>query len=437
MATTFRIPKLTDREIIAALGRVRTALKAQRDFRLVANITHQGEVELHEKKPENNAALKFVFEADSQVISNFRLIDAAGSQTVLAVRRNWEEITDSTTIEDSWTNAFQSDQSLRSLLPQLYVSLLSLARRELKASDVEAALKGHENDAWNRYRDAQLAVVNSLQQATESLIIKAAEKNAEIDKARSERFEKAEADLRAQVENERKTFQSEYEKKVSDLEVREQTLADQQAAFNTKEAGYVARKKMEEQIEQIKTWLDDWKLTRGTTSKRLPIAIAYISAIVATAFLTAYATHNSYQLLKTADDIAKLLWWQWLAIWAKSFFPLAAFMTFVIYFIRWSSTWAQQHAEEEFRNRTLLIDIGRSSWLLEAVRNAQQSKNEIPTELLRELSRNLFAIPTASEGDIHPTAVSDMLLQGLSSVRIKAPDGSEVEAIRDKAAKAK
>jgi hypothetical protein len=121
-----------------------------------------------------------------------------------------------------------------------------------------------------------------------------------------------------------------------------------------------------------------------------------------------------------------------LALGSKAFFPLAAFTTFMVYFIRWSSSWAKQHSEEEFRNRSRLIDIGRSGWLLEAVRDAHEKNAEIPNDLLRELSRNLFANTPSSESEIQPSLISDVMLQGLTSLRVKTADGSEVEASRAK-----
>jgi hypothetical protein len=151
---------------------------------------------------------------------------------------------------------------------------------------------------------------------------------------------------------------------------------------------------------------------------------------VFTGLLTAYANYHTYSLLGSTNDIATLPWWQWILIAVKSVVHLAAFTTFMIYFLRWSTSWARQHAEEEFRNRSRLIDIGRASWLLEAVKAAQDSGKEMPADLVRELSRNLFTTAPNSDHDLHPMAVSDVLLHGLSSLPVKAADGSEVDAKR-------
>ncbi|MCX6937386.1 MAG: hypothetical protein NTU80_05730 [Verrucomicrobia bacterium] len=424
----YKIPKYSDKEIAERLNRVRIKLKDIHGFKIIANIPHIGGIELPLENPTLEPRSKFIFDLNSQVINQFNVLGENGQDT-LVISRKTDEVTDNATYSQGWSNSNEGRVRERAAL--IHANFLSALQSELSTIDVVAAAKGSEDSAWNRYRDAQTAVINSLQHATETLIIKAAERNTELDKARAERFDKLEITLREQSEHERKTLQSTFEQKHQQLTEREKAIADREASFNTKEARYVARKKQEEQIDQVKNWLSDWRLTTGTTAKRRPIFWAYISALIITGGLTAYATYHNYQLLKSADDIAKLAWWNWVAITTKSFFPLAAFTTFMIYFIRWSSSWARQHADEEFRNRTRLIDIGRSGWLLEAVRDAQENKNEIPVDLLKELSRNLFSNAGSNEADIHPQAVSDMLLQGLSSVRVKSADGSEVEATRN------
>jgi hypothetical protein len=429
MALNFRIPKLNDRELANALAHVRDRLHSQIELSLAVRVPITGAINVPEKKPEQNKQLKYIFDLNSNIADAVSL-NAPTNQPALQVTRKPDEATDLATIPDDWLR--QHGQPYQEKLPQIFANLLASARSELKAPELEATLKGAEDSAWNQYRDAQLAVTNSLQQATETLLIKASEKNAELDKDRAKRFEKLEVELRDQLQHERDKFRQEQEAKDVEHAERIKSFAEREAAFNTKEAGYVARQKQDEQIKQVKTWLENWNLTKGTTEKRRPIAYAYVTGIALSGLFAAYSIYHNYDLLKSADDIAKLLWWQWVAIALKATVPLAVFTTFLIYFIRWSSAWARQHAEEEFRNRSLLIDIGRSSWLLEAVRDAQARDKEIPVDLLHELSRNLYAYTSPPDTEIHPQAISDTLLHGLSSLRVKAPDGSEVEASRSK-----
>lgn len=430
MATTIHIPKQTDRELILALNKIRIALKELHPFRIQVQIPHhQGNTMLPEENPDSYEPIQYAMKEESLVIESFRLMTAKPEQSVLKIERNWAGISDTATIEEGWSS-HQGNPEARAKAPQIRVSLLSLIRRELKASDLEASLTGSEDSAWNRYRNAQTKVLSSLEQAAETLLIKNSEKNAELDKARSARFEKLESDLRDQISDERKKLQNDFEAKNADLLDRQKQFAEKEATFNTKEARHVSRKMLDDQLGQVKSWLQDWSLTKGTSQKRTPIFYSYLTAIVFFGAVSAAAIYHNYLVLSRAEDPSALSWWLWAVMLAKTIFPLAAFTTFIVYFIRWSSAWAKQHADEEFHNRTRLIDIGRSSWLLEAVRDAQQSEKEIPADLLKELSRNLFSNVPSGEADMHPQAITDTIMQGLSSIRVRSADGSEVEATR-------
>lgn len=434
MATTINIPRSTDKEIVEALISVAKELADICPFKVMINIPIKGETEvdiaLDAKPAESDLELLM---AENSAIAPWVQLRGPGDIVAVNVNRKTDGAFDTCRIEDEWRNHLREDQ--RKHVVKLNIKLTSLCRKYLKASELEVSLIGDPSTAWSKYRNAQAGVLSSLQRTAEQIIVDVAKKNAEIDEQRSGRFEKLESELRSELAAERDKVQREHEGRLAEIEKREKAYADKEAEFQTKEARYVSRQKQDEQIKQIQAWLENWGLTKGTSSKRIPITAAYISALIITASLTFYATSHNYELLKTTEDLAKLQWWHWVALASKAFFPLAAFTTFMVYFIRWSSSWAKQHSEEEFRNRTRLIDIGRSGWLLEAVRDAHEKKAEIPTDLLRELSRNLFSNPSSSEGDIHPTAISDVMLQGLTSLRVKTADGSEVEASREKGKK--
>jgi hypothetical protein len=426
MATTFHIPRQTDLALVLALTRICSAASWKPGLKVFAHIDHQGWVQLPDDNPEDSEAVKFAVELNSNVFVHFSIKDP--SRNALTVDRDLTKIYDAATVHDDWLHSIPDAPSRA----RRYAQMVAFARAELKAHDLDASLKGLGDDAWNRYRDAQTTVINSLQQATETLLLKASERNAELDRNREERFAKLDEKLQNELAEQKTALEKQIADQRANLGQREKALTDREAAFETKESRYVSRQKQGEQIKQIQDWLKDWHLTEGTRKKRTPIFWAYITALVLTGALTAFSISHSYDLLKSADDLAKLQWWHWLALTLKTLLPLAAFTTFMVYFIRWTGDWAHQHAKEEFRNRTLLIDIGRSSWLLEAVRDAHERNKEIPVDLLKELSRNLFANTAGADLDVHPQAAADVLLQGLSSLRVKSPGGAEVEAKREK-----
>ena len=222
---------------------------------------------------------------------------------------------------------------------------------------------------------------------------------------------------------------SEYAQKQKALVDREEALAKQLAAFETKESKYVARQEAKKQLDQLKEWLKDSSLTDKTVKKRRSVFVGYAIAITTTGALTAWLSYENVELLKaTGANLPQVPWWQWVGLTLKTVVPLAAFTTFLIYFIRWEAAWARQHSDEELRTRARVVDIGRSSWLVEAVRDSQQSEEPIPKELLEQLAKNLFADPTGDSSDLHPKSGPEVLMQQLSSLRLKTPDGAEIEA---------
>lgn len=302
---------------------------------------------------------------------------------------------------------------------------------ELRASEIDAAFLDKGDSNWSKFKKAQAEILGSLQKTAQDVIVKTAEQNAAIEQARSEKFTKMELDLRTQLENERKAMEQSFQEKESLLKAREEAHEAKEAGFVTKEARYHARKLREDQIKEVQDWIKKWELTASTTKKRQWIVGAYILGLFGMGLITGFSTYHSYDLVQTADDLAKLQWWQWVALVSKSIIPLAAFVTLLGYFIRWAFAWAKQHADEEFRNRSRLFDLSRAGWLLEAASDAQDKKSEIPAELLKELSKNLFTGTVGTDGDTHVPTMQEILMKSLTSLKLKVGD-TEIEANREK-----
>jgi hypothetical protein len=350
---------------------------------------------------------------------------------LLVVQRRWDQVTDEVACTGDQNTLNQIPADRRS---QTVVKLIASTRRHLRAANVEASLRGGADSEWTRYRDSQIAILSSLEETQRSIISEFARKSLEWEESARTRLNEQEVELKSKFKSTGDDLERRYQAKMDELAHREELIENREKAFNTKEARYVARNEQQKQIDQIKGWLNGWSLTRGTTSKRYIVAVAYIFGALATGLFTAWYSYENFEILRVAEaDLSRIPWWQWLVLALRTIIPFAAFITFVIYFIRWSSEWARQHADEEFRNRTRVLDIGRSAWLLEAVRDAQENQKEIPPDLLKELSRNLFAYTAPADvADLHPQAVTDLNMQGLASLRVKTADGTEVEAKRGK-----
>ncbi len=429
--TNFRIPKQTDEALIRALIAIRTEIAKEIHLQIKV-VPHEGaqKVSFSGDDPFQDANLKYVVSEGSHLMPTLRLQrQNEDNKDALLIKRDRAAVTDLVSVYwDQNPNWLSEYEPLKQ--SQLFVRLSSIARKHLCACDADASLSGTSASEWSRYRDSQQAILNSLAETQRTAIAEFQRRALEADATARAKYEKLGIELKDECEQCKTEYEQLHNTKLNELVAREAALKTKEESFNTREARYVARQEQQKQIDDLKSWLEEWSLTKGTTSKRTSVSWAYWIGLTATGGFTIWFGGQSLELLKDIkpSDIAL---WQWTFLALKSVVPFAAFTSFLIYYIRWSSAWARQHAEEEFRNRSRLLDIGRSAWLLEAVRDAQDKERELPPELLKELARNLF---TTSEcggsGDTHPQALSELLLHGLASIRVKSADGSEVEAKR-------
>jgi hypothetical protein len=429
MSNQFKIPKQKDQSLIEALTLIRNEMQDLVKLVISVNPHVNGtHIRIPDPEPVKAASIAYVLAENSEIMPNLQLVEVNSGHAAMLINRQANAITDDVTINwDHWINQFPPDQKSK-----FFVKLNALARKYLHPLDVEASIIGSGDNAWTRYRDSQQAVLSSLQETQKSALVEFTRHSLEAEAVSKAKYDKLETDLKANYAALSTKLETEHKAKMDAIGQREAALKKLEESFNTKEARYVARQEQKNQIDQIKGWLEGWSLTKGTTTKRLTVAIAYAVAILATAGFAIWFSAQNVEILKS-KDLTQIAWWQWVLLSLKSILPFAAFTTFIIYFIRWSSAWARQHAEEEFRNRARVLDIGRTSWLLEAVRDAQDNNKELPPDLVKELARNLFSYGSSNDSsDLHPQAFSDILMQGLSSIRVKAADGTEVEASRSK-----
>lgn len=428
----FYIPRQTDRTLLAALVCIRNELQEKLPAKIVVQ-PHYGTSEVGYTEPESGATdpLGYVLTQESEVMPHLYLRHAPSNRSLIEIRRSPKEAFDLVTVawENVW-NQFSHDNK-----SSLYVQLVGLARKHLRAGDANASLSSGTENQWTRYYEAQNQILNSLQSTQAGLLADLQRKTLEAENAAKAKYDKLEAELRAAVELEREKLDQEYTVLKDGTDARETALDKREASFETKEAIYVARQKAGEQITDLKEQLRNWSLTAGTAGKRTPVLWASIVGLLVTFGLTVWFSHQTNQLL-VGKVLETIHWWQWLLISLKTLGAFSAFISILVFFIKWSNQWAKQHAEEEFRTRARVLDIGRSMWLVEVVRDAHENEKVIPPILLTELSKNLFVEPgSAQAGEIKPQALTEAVLAGVKTLRVKTADGSEVEATRERAGK--
>ncbi len=427
----FKIQKLSDRSIAIALGKIGSAIGAYRPTHIVAHFEHIGEVRLDALTPENTPAAQFSFSIDSSIADYLILYDSQTNCQLVKVTRQTDAYFDNATLTTDIAGRLSGSERDEIYRP-LIATLSSNFMREFRVAEFAASMRDQSDTEWERYRSAQLSILNSLQETSERVLVTTTKAIADSKALQEAEYLSLRKKLEDEVSKTEMELRTLYESKMHELNAREEELDQKLANYNTHEALYVARKKAEEQLTQLKSWLTNSSLTKETVAKRRPVFFTYVVAIGVSIGFAVWYSFQGYQVATALGrEVINMPWWQWVAITFKAVVPIAAFTTFAIYFMRWEGAWARQHAEEELRLRSRMIDIGRSTWLLEAVRD-QKGGDKVDPALLAELSKNLFADHVSTDSaDQHPTTLTDFV-EKLSSLRLRTPDGTEIEASRAK-----
>lgn len=365
-----------------------------------------------------------MLETETIVTSWIEVRDPHGRKPI-SIARTANQLYDTLTVNAEW--AVHSEETKKDQAFKAHGAIVGSSRKNLKASALEADHLASPDKAWSTYRDAQATILGSLESTAETILRRTGEQLVEADRSREARYGAMEQELRTKWEKKMAELDAAHEERAGKLQAREEEQQRRESAFQTKESLYVGREKQEKQIQELQTELKSWSLTQGTNEKRKAVQFAYIVGLIITAILSGAAVVHNYLVVSNAEDLQKMAMWQWAALLLKALFPLAGFTMLLVAYIRWSTSWARQHAEEEFLNRSRLFDIGRAGWLLEAVRDSKDTDWALPPELLSHLSRNLFAGAASNEGTSEPTTVAEGMLKGLTSLRLKTPNG-EFEA---------
>ncbi|WP_417737299.1 hypothetical protein [Rosistilla oblonga] len=205
-------------------------------------------------------------------------------------------------------------------------------------------------------------------------------------------FEKIKREHYADLGAKRDALENEYAAKASDLdeqhrerllsiEKERELLEVEKARLDDRSSTHVRRELREKLKEILTDRQSKFSLSQDTSKRRRWVLVGYMVILACLAGL------GGYFLWVESDSSGTPNYWN---IGRQVAFALGFFVT-AGFFVKWMHTWAQQHAEEEFRLKQLEIDLDRASWVVEMAFEWDESKqNPIPEKLLDTLSANLF-----------------------------------------------
>ena len=291
------------------------------------------------------------------------------------------------------------------------LQFVAAVRRAFKPADPAGAL--------DRFLGPELAEFYSRREQTLFRLEDALERVIEGTSSYRERLDAESAAERDRIRAEAKEREAETERRLSeraaDLAAREEALAEAKRDLDDRSSTHARRKLREDLLSSIRKSTSNFNLSESTSKKRWPAQAAFVFAGVA--LVTAAAL--SFWRSETDPTWIPLVRF---AVSAISFLGLAVF------YIRWQDGWAQAHAQEEFTQRRLELDVDRASWVVEVGLEWKDEKGTpMPPELLERLTSNLFQA-SAEQGSVrHPSQeVAAALFQSAASARIGVPGLGEV-----------
>lgn len=304
------------------------------------------------------------------------------------------------------------------------LAIIRRIRKTFKVFD-GASIAAHLGPELARFYEIREATLGRLESTLTSVIEQVARYTSETEarytereKAREQRLEEQRAKLHEEHAARQRALEQELEASQAALETRA-TALDQRAAELDDRDNTHARRQLRQDVKgELARRSSAFTLSAGTSDKRWPVKLLCFmlmafSAVGLCAVIFGWTTNAS----------------EWVNAVRQLFFA-GTFSATAVFYLRWENQWFQQHANEEFRLKRLDLDIDRASWVVETTLEYKHENREIPPELLKDLSRNLFAEPLSMGTVRHPVeSLGDALLGASSQVRMKMGD-AQVELDR-------
>lgn len=295
--------------------------------------------------------------------------------------------------------------------------LLTHLQKELPPTSAEnlGALLG---EGVEKHFAAREVALNRFESLNHDILHEQNRIRREMENELSEKRTKLEAEFTEKSER----LDNDHETASVALEKREKELAERKKELDDRSSTH-ARRAIREDLKTLLRKNERLKTSSDTRWRRGGIMLVYTLLIAAFAwqaypFLAVPVTATN-TAANSSESIEKT--WELVRQCAAA---VGAVVT-AGFFLRWLNSWNSQMAGEELKQKQFELDIDRASWLVEmALEWDKEKQTEIPEQLLKQLSQNLFE--TSSHHDEAGMTAADTLASAMlkGAVRAKVPLGS-------------
>ncbi|MGV2124378.1 Yip1 family protein [Agrobacterium vitis] len=222
------------------------------------------------------------------------------------------------------------------------------------------------------------------------------------------------ANLKGDLEGERRAFDAEMAVKRDELEKAKQDLDDRS---NT-----IVRRAIRTEIkDSIKESLEASLFSQNTASQRTPVRAAYWIFILLAVAFTVFSSYQISQLSSLTASTGFILI-------AKA--SIGGFTTIglALLYLKWETSWINQQADFERILSATRTDIDRASWVVESLLEwNREAQAPMPSELLSALTRRLFDWDAkVEENQTTADSLASAILGSASNLKL-GPNGAEID----------
>ncbi len=393
-AQTYKTVRRTDSQLVRRVAEIAKAIGASN-----INITPVSGLKnrvVAVESVDDDGWLKDIFAVRSRV---FHHITTGPDTPGITVTRPRNEPTDNVNINFG-----------NQLSDELALKLVIAAHEHLPEFGTEDVreLLGDKLDSFYRTRDENLSKLEDLSQ-------RLIEQNTAYRRQLDEENERRQEELEKRFEGMHQKMVNEYELNNKELSERSSALEEKEQELDDRSSRHARREDRQVLKRELANRSKSFSLTRETSGKR-----NLIHGVFAALFLLSIVfVYFNATKVPSQDSGFSASWWIYLA---RTMIGVAAAGATAVFYIRWNDQWFRSHADEEFRLRRLELDIDRASWVVELAMEWKEAKGEeIPEELFRQLTKNLFQ-ESSTEMVRHP---SEDLMEAISGLKLQVPGVGE------------
>lgn len=247
------------------------------------------------------------------------------------------------------------------------------------------------------------------------------ERYAEIDERRRKNDEERQRRFEAECKSKREAVDAECDARLAAVEAREKKL-------DTEEPRSRRRKVLDALKAQIAESHTKFDLSGTSKNKRWWV---FSGCAVFLLLLGDVWYQQGLQLSEALTvPAAEMDWARTSWFFVRQLFTSSLMAAVAVFYIRWSSRWAEQHAAEEMRLKRLAIELERAGWIVETVLawEDQEAKDKrMPDKLLEGLVRNLFVDPGIGKAVEMPMVTHPLMGSGSDNA-----DAGDDQSSKDK-----